>query len=126
MGKTTANLHALFKLTARTLKPGHLEEGAQSQRVLKTRLSSFITYGLCNNIHKFEDCFLRGQASSNGLKLFNGCMVEYLNFIAKIGLCAKKNLRIFYFKKATSRSDWTIFFQVPRFECPHCNVLVKT
>ena len=88
--KTTANLLALFKLTVQTLKPGRLEEGAQSQRVLKTRLSSFITYGLCNNIHQFEDCFLRGQASSNGLNVFNGCIVEYLNFIAKIGLSAKK------------------------------------
>ena len=39
--KTTANLHALFKLTVRTLKPAHLEEDAQSQRVLKTRLKFY-------------------------------------------------------------------------------------
>ena len=38
---TTATLHALFKLTVRTLKPGHLEEDAQSQRVLKTRLKFY-------------------------------------------------------------------------------------
>ena len=95
--KTTANLHVLFKLTVRTLKPGHLKEDAQSQRVLKTRFSSFITYGPSINIHQFEDCFMRGQASSNGLKVFNDCIVEYLNFTEKIVSPQKKNLRIFYF-----------------------------
>ena len=40
-----------------------------------------------NKIHKFEGCFLRGQVSSNGYKVFNGCIVEYLNFI---GPFAKK------------------------------------
>ena len=40
-----------------------------------------------NNAHRFEDCFLRGPVSSNGFKVFNDCIVEYLNFI---GLFAKK------------------------------------
>ena len=57
----------------------------QSQRSLKTRLSSFFfffAYGPCNNIHQFEGCFLIGQVSLNGFKNFNGCIVEYLNFIS--------------------------------------------
>ena len=58
----------------------------QSQRFLKTRLSSFFAYGPCNNIHQSEGCFLRVQVSSNGFKNFSGCIVKYLNFI---GLSAK-------------------------------------
>ena len=55
----------------------------QSQRFLKTRFSSFfLAYGPCNNIHQFEGCFLIGQLSLNGFKNFNGCIVEYLNFIS--------------------------------------------
>ena len=46
----------------------------------------FFSYGPCTNIHQFEGCFLRGQVSSNAFKNFNGCIVEYLNFI---GLSAK-------------------------------------
>ena len=40
-----------------------------------------------NNVHRFEDCFLRGQVSANGFKVFNDCIVAYLNFI---GPFAKK------------------------------------
>ena len=29
-----------------------------------------------NNIHELEGCFLRGQVSSNGFKVFNGWIVE--------------------------------------------------
>ena len=29
-----------------------------------------------DNIHRFEGCFLRGQVSSNGFKIFNRCIVE--------------------------------------------------
>ena len=54
----------------------------QSQRFLKTRCSIFFAYGPCNNIHQFEGCFLIGQVSLNGFKNFNGCIVEYLNFIS--------------------------------------------
>ena len=57
----------------------------QSQRSLKTRLSSFFfffAHGPCNNIHQFEGCFLIGQVSLNGFKNFNGCIVEYLSFIS--------------------------------------------
>ena len=42
----------------------------------------FFAYGPCNNIHQFEGGFLRGQVSSNGFKNFNGCIVEYLNFVS--------------------------------------------
>ena len=57
----------------------------QSQRFLKTRFSSFFfffAYGPCNNIHQSEGCFLIGQVNLNGFKNFNGCIVEYLNFIS--------------------------------------------
>ena len=87
---TTATLHALFKLTERTLKRDTWKKIVQSQRFLKTRFSSFLffffAYGPCNNIHQFEGCFLIGQVSSNAFKNFNGCIVKYLNFI---GLSAK-------------------------------------
>ena len=42
----------------------------------------FFAHGPCNNIHQFEGCFLIGQVSLNGFKNFNGCIVEYLNFIS--------------------------------------------
>ena len=53
----------------------------QSQRFLKKDSPVFFAYGPCNNIHQFEGCFLLGQVSLNGFKNFNGCIVEYLNFI---------------------------------------------
>ena len=31
---------------------------------------------LTNNVHIFEDSFLRGEVSSNGFEDFNGCTVE--------------------------------------------------
>ena len=51
-------------------------------------------------IHEFEGCFLRGQVSSNGFKVFNpvfnSCIVE--PWILLVSL--EKNLRIFCFQKA--------------------------
>ena len=101
---TTATPHALFKLTVRTLKPGHLEEDCpittfSENKILKSFFFSF-AYGPCNNIHQFEGCFLRGQVSSNGFKVFNGCIVQYMRFIGpsvKKKKKKEKNLRIFYF-----------------------------
>ena len=88
--KTTANLHALFKLTVWTLKPGHgrtLRRRLYNHNVFWKQDSQVLfAYGPYNNIHQFEGCFLRGQVSSNGFKHFNGCIVGYLNFI---GLSAK-------------------------------------
>ena len=83
----TATLHALFKLTEWTLKPGHLEEDCSITTFSENEiLNFFFAYGPCNNIHQFEGYFLRGQVSSNGFKNFNGWIVQYLNFI---GLSAK-------------------------------------
>ena len=39
------------------------------------RFSSFFCKHT-NNIHEFEDCFLRGQVRSNAFKVFNGYIVE--------------------------------------------------
>ena len=90
MAKTTANLHALFKLTVWTLKLGHgrtLRRRLYNHNVFWKQDSQVLfAYGPYNNIHQFEGCFLRGQVSSNGFKHFNGCIVGYLNFI---GLSAK-------------------------------------
>ena len=58
-----------------------------------------------DSVRKFEGCFLRGQVSSNGFKVFNGCIVEYLNFRLQ--------------KTWEKRCDWLIF-QVPWFK-PPCN-----
>ena len=54
----------------------------QSQRFLKKDSPVFFAYGPCNNIHQFEGCFVLGEVSLNGFKNFNGCIVEYLNFIS--------------------------------------------
>ena len=81
---TTATLHALFKLTERTLKPGHLEEDCTVTTFSENKILKFFffAYGPCNNIHQFEGCFLRGQVNLNGFKNSNSCIVEYLNFIS--------------------------------------------
>ena len=84
---TTATLHALFKLTERTLKLGHLEEDCTITTFSENKILEFFfvclffAYGPCNNIHQFEGCFLIGQVNLNGFKKSNGCIVEYLNFI---------------------------------------------
>ena len=61
----------------------------QLQRFVTTRFSFFFAYGPYNNIHKFKGCFLRGQVSLNGFKVFNGCILVRL----------QKNLRIFFSQK---------------------------
>ena len=90
MGKTTANLHDLLKLSVQTLKPGH---GRTLGRTLYNhnvfwKQDSQVLFACrpCNNIHQFEGCFLRDQVRSNGFKHFNACIVGYLNFT---GLSAK-------------------------------------
>ena len=58
------------------------EKIVQSHHFLKTKGSQvFFFEKRTNNIHEFEGCFLRGQVSSKGFIVFNGCIVEYLNFI---------------------------------------------
>ena len=87
----TANLHALFKLTVWTFEEGHLERRCPITTFSENKILTFFCIRDINNIHQFEDCFLRGHwVSSNGLKGFSGRIVEYLNFIAKISLSAKK------------------------------------
>ena len=81
---TTANLYALFKLTVRTLKPGHLEEDCPIKAFSENNILEFFLH--TGRATTFEGCFPRGQVSSNGFKNFNGCIVGYLNFI---GLSAK-------------------------------------
>ena len=62
--------------TVRTLNPGHLRDCisyiTKDSQVFCKRTS---------NIHKFEGCFLRGPVGSKGFIVFNGCIVEYLNFL---------------------------------------------
>ena len=53
---------------------------------MKTKDSQFF-FIPTNNIYKYEGCFLEGQVSLNGFKVFNGFIVEYLSVI---GLFAKK------------------------------------
>ena len=74
----------------------------------------FFAYGP-NNIHKYEGCFLRGQVSLNGFKVFNGFIVEYLNVI---GLFAKKLDNLLFSENVVIGQS--SFFQVSRFECSHC------
>lgn len=41
-----------------------------------------------NKIHRFQECFRRGQVSSNGFKVFNGCIVHPWIFLVRL---QKKN-----------------------------------
>ena len=61
--------------TVRLLELGHLEK----RYPIKTK-DFQVFCKQTDSIRKFEGCFLRGQVSSNGFKVFNGCIVEYLNF----------------------------------------------
>ena len=84
------------------------------------RFSSFFFFFFCkrtSNIHKFEGCFLRGEVTSKGFKVFSDCIVE--PWILLVGL-QKKNVESSVFRK---RCDWTIFFQVYWFECPHSKIV---
>ena len=72
-------LYVVVIITVRLLEPGHLEEDYPITTVFENkRFSTF-----------WGGCFLRGQVSLNGFKIFNGCI---------IGPFAK-NLRIFCFQK---------------------------
>ena len=64
-----------------------------------------------NNIHKFEDRFLKGQVSLNGFKVF----------IFFIGPWAKKNENLLFSENVVIGHSSQ--FQVsPQFECPHFNI----
>ena len=59
-------LYVVVIITVRLLEPGHLEEDYPITTVFENkRFSTF-----------FEGCFLRCQVSSNGFKVFNGCIDE--------------------------------------------------
>ena len=66
----TNKFYLRFKplLSRLLLEPGHLEKDHPITKV-------FLQTGT-NNFDEFEDCYLRGQVSSNGFKVFNGCMDE--------------------------------------------------
>ena len=61
--------NVLLLFTLWTVKPGHLRKIVRSQRFLKTKGSQFFCQQT-NSIHKFNGCFLRGQVSTNGFKVF--------------------------------------------------------
>ena len=58
-------------ITVRILKSGHLEEDYQIATFFENK-----RFSSCLLVHKFKGCFLRGQVSSNGFKVFNGYIVE--------------------------------------------------
>ena len=62
--------------------------------------------------------FLRGQVSSNGfLKVVNGGIVEPWILSVRLQI----NFRILVFRKGC---DSTIFFEVSRLECLHCDFVI--
>jgi len=61
--------------TVQLLELGHFEEDYPITPFLKTK-DSQVFCKWTNNIPEFENCFLRGQVSSHGFKVFNGCIVE--------------------------------------------------
>ena len=102
-----------------TPNSGHLEDNiVQSQHFLKTK-DSQVFCKWTNNIHKFEGCFLTGQVSSSGFKVFNSCIVKYLNYI---GLFSKKleNLcfqKMLWLENLLPSDSWL--------ECPWCNLVSR-
>ena len=57
----------------RLLESGYYDEDYPITTVFeKQKILNFF-----KNILEFEDCFLTGQVSSNGFKVFNGCIVEH-------------------------------------------------
>jgi len=71
LGKKTSVILRTRPMTSPFFEPGQLEEDYQITTVSENKIMSS-----CFLIHKFEGCFLRGQVSSNGFKVFNGCIVE--------------------------------------------------
>ena len=72
-----ANKNGTKTFTVQLLEQGHLEEVYLITTVFwKQKDSQFFFCKRTNNIHEFEGCFLRCQVSSNGLKVFNGCIVQ--------------------------------------------------
>ena len=58
-------LYVVVIITVRLLEPGHLEEDYPITTVFENkRFSTF-----------WGGCFLRGQVSLNGFKVFNGCII---------------------------------------------------
>ena len=62
--------------TVRPLEQGQLEEDYPITTVFENEGFSSFFGKRTNNIHEFEGRFLRGQVSSNSVKVFNGCIVE--------------------------------------------------
>ena len=62
-------------LTVRLLEPGHWEDCPITTLFENKRFSSFFVNGPITFIN-LSAFFLRRQASSNGLIVFNGCIVE--------------------------------------------------
>ena len=103
----------LYGATTRTRTLGRRlsnEKGFWTQKILNFFCK------LTNNIYKFEDCFLRDQAGSNGFKVYNRCIVETSILLGRL----QKNLKILFLKK---HCDWIIFFQVPRIKQSHYKTL---
>ena len=90
-------------LCKKCLQCGHANQDTQkkiiqSQRFWKQKIVKFFCKRT-NNIHKFEGCLLRGQVSSNGFEVFNGCIVEPWILLVHLQKKKKKNFRIFGFQK---------------------------
>ena len=85
------NFEVLF--TLQLLEPGHLEGDYPITTFFKKQDIVKFVCKRTNNIHEFEGCFLRGQISSNGLKVFNGCIVEPEILLVRL----QKSLRNFCF-----------------------------
>ena len=111
------HLGRLFKTEfSKCLQRGHSNRGSrkkivQSQRFMKTKDSQLFLH---TDIHKYEGCFLRGQVSSNGFKVFNGFIVEYLNFI---GLFEKKLDNLLFSENVVIGQSSSKYLG---FECSHC------
>ena len=116
--KTTANLHALFKLTVRVLKPGHLEEDGPITMFSENKILEFFFSRAVQQHPSIWRLFPKRQVSSNSFKNFIGCIVEYLNFI---GLSTKTLENILFWENIVIGQSSS---KCPGLSGPHCNVLV--
>ena len=109
-------LFCQFTLYSETTRTGTLGRRLSNHKGFWTQKILNFFCKRTNNNYKFEDCFLRGQAGSNGFKVYNGCIVETSILLGRL----QKNLKILFSKK---HCDWIIFFQVPRVEQSHYKTL---
>ena len=110
-------------LTVRTLKPGHLQEDWPITTLAENK--RFSLFFFANEPITFERSFLRGLGWQGKTVLkFQRLHSWTLNLLVRLQKKKKRKLNNLVFSEILviehrKRCDWTIFFQLSQFECPH-------